>query len=219
MRVSHETIYQWIYALQTTGDGVYLNLRFSHKRRRRHRAAKSQRGQIAYRKLIHERPQEVEEKVIVGHWEGDTMEGQKGTGFLVTQVERVTGYTVVAPMNNKEAETLNRAAIDALKALPIEIRMTITVDNGKEFARHQELEIATSMQVYFAEPYSSWQRGLNENTNGLLRQYFPKGSDFRKLTSAEIERAMKELNHRPRKRLNYQTPHEILMQHIVALQN
>jgi IS30 family transposase len=107
----------------------------------------------------------------------------------------------------------------ALKALPIEIRKTITVDNGKEFARHQELEAATNMQVYFAEPYSSWQRGLNENTNVLLRQYFPKGSDFRKLTPAEIERAMKELNHRPRKRLNYQTPHEILMQHIVALQN
>jgi IS30 family transposase len=219
IRVSHETIYQWLYALKREGSDLYQSLRFSRKKRRTRRDAKSQRGMILQRKLIHERPSAVELKQEIGHWEGDTMEGQKGSGYLVTQVERVTGYTVIAAMKNKEAETLNTAAESSLKALPEVLKKTLTVDNGKEFAKHKELNKRTGMEVYFADPYSSWQRGLNENTNGLLRQYFPKGSDFRKLTRGQIERAMQELNHRPRKRLNWQTPHEMLMQHIVALQN
>lgn len=218
LRISHETIYKWVYALKREGSDLYKTLRFSHKKRRSRRDAKKLRGQIADRRLIHERPAEVEEKVVIGHWEGDTVEGQKGSGYLVTLVERVSSYTIAAHIPTKEAESLNDAAITSFKALPPEIQKTLTVDNGKEFSRHQELERATNMQVYFADPYSSWQRGLNENTNGLLRHYFPKGTDFRKLTQSHIQHALKQLNHRPRKKLNFLTPHEFLMQHIVALQ-
>ena len=218
MRISSETIYKWVYALKKQGENLWKYLRMCRKTRRKRRDGISRRGVLTERKLIQERPHEVERKAVIGHWEGDTVEGQKGTGYLVTNVERVTSYTVIAQITNKKAETLNQAAANSLKELPDEVKKTLTVDNGTEFSGHKQLEVMTKMDVYFADPYASWQRGLNENTNGLLRQYFPKGMDFRKLTKSALAKAVHELNHRPRKKLKFKTPHEVLFEYIVALE-
>ena len=144
-----------------------------------------------------------------GDWEGDTMEGSKGSGGLATHVERKCRYLLAAKLTDKKAVTMTQQSIKSFRRTPRILRQTLTLDNGKEFTQFKELERKTGLKVYFADPYSAWQRGTNENTNGLLRQYFPKGSDLSILTHTEVQRVEDKLNSRPRKILGYKTPSEV----------
>jgi IS30 family transposase len=209
MRASLETIYQWIYLDASEGGTLYHHLRRGRKKRRRQKRYGSGRRFIPGRVSISERPDSVETRERFGDWEGDTIEGKKSTGYMATHVERKSRFLIAAKLLNKKAESLTSESVKAFGRIPKEMRKTLTVDNGKEFARFKELENQTGLTVYFADPYSAWQRGTNENTNGLLRQYFPKGTDFRNVTAEELAFAVKKLNHRPRKCLGYQSPYEV----------
>ena len=205
MRISHETIYQWIYTDAVNGGDLYAHLRRLHKKRH----YGSGRGLIPGRVSISKRPEAVDSRKHFGDWEGDTVEGAKGTGGIASHVERKSRYLIAAKLFDKTAKTMTIASIKAFKRIPKIMRKTLTVDNGKEFSLFKELENKTGLCIYFADPYSAWQRGSNENTNGLIRQYFPKGTNFRDINNKNLALAVKKLNHRPRKCLNYQTPHEI----------
>ena len=209
MRISHETIYQWIYLDASTGGDLYTRLRRHHKRRRKQRRYGSGRGLIPDRISISERPKEAENREHFGHWEGDTVEGAKGKGALASHVERKSRYLIAAKLPDKAADTMTNASAKAFRRIPKKKRKTLTVDNGKEFSRFKELEQKTGFSIYFADPYSAWQRGSNENTNGLIRQYFPKGTNFTDVNDKDVAIVVKKLNHRPRKCLDYQTPHEV----------
>ena len=209
MRVSHETIYRWIYLEARRGGTLYHHLRGRRKKRRRQKGYGSGRRFIPGRVSISERPAIVETRKRFGDWEGDTIGGKKSSGYISTNVERKSRYLIATKLPDKKAESLNLISIKAFWRIPKKMRKTLTVDNGREFARFKELEDKIGLTVYFADPYAAWQRGTNENTNGLLRQYFPKGSDFRKITKNDIVTVVKRINHRPRKCLNYQSPHEV----------
>lgn len=212
MRINHETIYRWVY-LDASQDGdLHTHLRRRHKKRRRQTRYGSGRRFIPGRVSIDQRPAIVDARERFGDWEGDTMEGAKGTGCLATHVERKSRYLVAAKLSDKKASTMNAQSIKSFWRIPRTMRQTLTVDNGKEFSQFKELESKTGLKVYFADPYAAWQRGTNENTNGLLRHYFPKGVDFQKISEEELDIIIKKVNHRPRKCLNYQTPHEVFSQ-------
>lgn len=208
MRVSQETIYRWVYLDATVAGDLYLNLRRRRKKRRRQkRYGKGRR--FADRKCITQRPEIVDGRQRYGDWEGDTIEGKKSSGYIATVVERKSRYLLASKMENKMAATLTEQGIRSFRSIPKKMRQTLTVDNGPEFAQFKEYEEKTGLDIYFAKPYSPWQRGANENTNGLLRQYFPKGYDFKKVTEEDVRHAVERLNSRPRKCLNYRTPIEI----------
>jgi IS30 family transposase len=207
--VSPSTIYSWVYRNRNEGGEFYKYLRQSHRRRRKRRASEDRRGQMPDRRMIDERPKVVNERKRIGDWEGDTVEGGKGSGFIATHVERKGRYTVAVKVADKSAETVTRATLGAMRKLPSDKVKTMTFDNGKEFAGFKELERGLDMRSYFARPYHSWERGTNENTNGLLRQFFPKGMDFRQINQPELDRVVELLNNRPRKCLNYRTPTEV----------
>jgi transposase, IS30 family len=207
--ISTGTIYSWIQRERAGGGVLYRYLRQSHRRRRQRRGSRERRGQIPDRRMIDERPQVVKERKRIGDWEGDTVEGCKSSGFLVTHVDRKSRYTEAVKVTDKSAETVTRATLVRMKKLPAEKVRTITYDNGKEFAGFKELENRLQMRSYFAHPYHSWERGTNENTNGLLRQFFPKGMDFRTVLQRDVDIALELLNNRPRKCLNYRTPTEV----------
>jgi len=209
MHMSTEGIYHWIYEDTVAGGELYKHLRRCHKKRKKQRKYGSLRGLIPNRVSIHERPETVGLRHRVGDWEGDTVEGCKGSGGIATHVERSSRYLIAAHLKDKTAHVFTTQSIKAFKVIPRTFRHTLTLDNGKENARFQTIEKKTGLTVYFADPYSSWQRGLNENTNGLLRQYFPKGSSFKNMTDEMLAQAVRKINHRPRKCLNYRTPHEV----------
>jgi len=209
IQISPLTIYSWIYRDRTEGGEFYKYLRQSHRRRRKRRRGEDRRGQMPDRRMIDQRPKVVNERKRMGDWEGDTVEGSKGSGFIATHVERKTRYTVAAKVADKSAETVTRATLEAMRTLPPEKVKTMTFDNGKEFAGFKELERGLEMRSYFARPYHSWERGTNENTNGLLRQFFPKGMDFGRIMQSHVDIALELLNNRPRKCLNYRTPTEV----------
>lgn len=158
---------------------------------------------------IHERPDCVATRERYGDWEGDTVEGRKGSGHIATHVERKSRYLIAAKLTDKSAAVTAKSVTGAYQRIPKAMRKTLTLDNGKEFARFKQIERDTGLKVYFADPYAAWQRGVNENTNGLLRRYFPKGADFTHITDESLAQVVNKLNHRPRKCLNYQTPHEV----------
>ena len=214
--ISHETIYLHIWADKRTGGDLYTHLRRQGKKYDKRRNGKSTRGHIRNRVSIDDRPQIVDEKSRIGDWEIDTVIGKGHSGALVTIVERVTKYTVSAQVNSKSAADVTEATIRLLKPLKNCVH-TITADNGKEFSYHEKIAKSLVADIYFAHPYSSWERGLNENTNGLLRQYFPKGTDLRRVKDLDVRRAIKRLNTRPRKDLGYQTPKELMDQHRAAI--
>ena len=214
--ISHETIYLHVWADKRAGGDLYTHLRRQGKKYDRRRNGKSTRGQIKNRVSIDERPKIVEDKSRVGDWEIDTMIGKGHSGAVVTVVERDTKFTVSKEVNSKCAEDVTRATIELLKPYEAAVH-TITADNGKEFAYHEKISEALTADVYFAHPYSSWERGLNENTNGLLRQYLPKATDFKKVTSNQVQEAVNKLNSRPRKDLNFKTPEELMNAHMAAL--
>lgn len=211
MRVSHETIYQWVYQQAARGADWYLQLR-RRRRRRRRRNARNQRQNkgIPGRVGIEHRPAVVDRRRRFGHWESDTVEGSKGTGALATHVERTSRYLCVGKLTDKQASTMSAVTGRLLGDLPAKLRRTMTADNGREFTRFASIERRLSLKVYFANPHSPWERGTNENTNGLLRDFFPKGTDFTTVTHAQVARVQWLLNTRPRKCLNYRTPLEVL---------
>lgn len=209
MRISPETIYQWVYRDAAEGGRLFDHLRRHHHKRRKQGRYGSGRGLIPGRVSISERPVIVERRARFGDWEGDTVEGARGKGGIASLVERKCRYLLAAPLADKSAAAMTRETNGALKQVPPILRKTLTVDNGKEFAAFKAIERQTGLSVYFADPYSAWQRGCNENTNGLLRQYFPKGADLSALSRSELASAVKRLNHRPRKCLGYRSPHEV----------
>lgn len=212
MRISHDTIYRWVYLAAEQGGDLHNHLRRRHKKRRKQKRYGSGRRFIAGRVPIHERPAIVAERQRFGDWEGDTLEGARGSGGLATHVERKSRYLIAAKLTDKKAATMTAETSRVFTRLPRVMRQTLTVDNGSEFSQFKELERKTGLKVFFADPYAAWQRGTNENTNGLLRYYFPKGTDFQKVSEEEIELTVKKVNHRPRKCLNYRTPHEVFFQ-------
>ena len=212
MRISHETIYHWIYLDSRTKGDLHRHLRRRHKYRRRQRRYGSGRRFIPDRVSIDLRPSLIATRERFGDWEGDTLEGGKGQGALATHVERRSRYVLAAKLTDKKASTMNLQSIGSFRSVPGRLRHTLTLDNGKEFSQFKEIEAKTGLAIYFADPYAAWQRGTNENTNGLLRYYFPKGTDFRNVSEKEVALVVKKLNTRPRKCLNYQTPYEVYRQ-------
>ncbi len=212
MRVSTETIYRWVYRDANQGGQLFNCLCRCHKKRRRQHRYGTGRGLIPGRVSINLRPDLVATRERFGDWEGDTVEGAKGSGNITTHVERKSRYLIAGKLTNKTAAVTAKVATAAYRRIPKALRHTLTLDNGKEFARFGDIEKNTGLTVYFADPYSAWQRGANENTNGLLRRYFPKGMDFRNVTEKTLAEAVKKLNHRPRKCLGYRTPHEVFQE-------
>ena len=206
--ISHERIYQHIWADKHHGGTLHTHLRQSRKKRKKQYGSKDKRGQIRNRVSIDERPAIVAEKTRLGDWEIDTVIGQNHQGVLVTIVDRVSKFTLIKKVDSKHADVVTAAAISLLQPYP-DKTLTITADNGKEFAGHETIKEQLNADVYFAHPYHSWERGLNENTNGLIRQYFTKGSSFENITDDEVEAVMIKLNHRPRKTLKFKTPHAV----------
>lgn len=215
MRISHEAIYQYIYILPrgSLKKELIMALRQERKYRRkkggRKGKAEENRGKIADMLSIEERPKEVEDRIIPGHWEGDLIMGKHKRTALGTLVERTTRYTLIVPLGTKkDAVSVRKAYARALRTVPKELTKTLTYDQGKEMSEHKTFTVETGIQVYFAHPGSPWERGTNENTNGLIRQYFPKGTDFSNVTTREIRRVQRQLNDRPRQALGFYKPDE-----------
>ncbi|WP_323030737.1 IS30 family transposase [Brachymonas denitrificans] len=208
LAVSHESVYLHIYANKAAGGELHRNLRSQKPRRKRYLGARDRRGQIANRRPISERPSHIDARKQVGHWEGDTVIGAAHKQAIVTLVERKSGYAVLAKVRRKTADLVGRAIEEKLEPLCARVK-TLTVDNGKEFADHQTVDQTLGIKTYFADPYCSWQRGSNENFNGLLRQYIPKKRRLETVTEEELTMIENRLNHRPRKRLGFKTPYEV----------
>ena len=207
-QLSRQTIYDWI-AGQPAEQREHFRqfLRFGRPRRKR-----PESGRLPGAVPIDGRPRVVDLRRRFGDWEGDTIVSRGRRGGLVSFVERKSGYTLLARVENLRAATVRQAAQKRLTPLPSHLRRTMTFDNGKEFAEHENLAAATGMSIYFAKPYCAWQRGTNENTNGLVRQYLPKGTDLTAYSHREVAAIQSSLNDRPRKRLGYLTPREALTQ-------
>ncbi len=211
MRISHETIYTYLYVLPRGELKKELLSCLRQNRKHRH---KQRRGILASRKIenmlsIEERPIEVADRIIPGHWEGDLIVGRYNKSALGTLVERTTRTTLLIPVKSKGAEDVARAFAKEVKKLPKQMKLTMTYDQGREMAQHKLFTNSTGVKVYFAHPRSPWERGTNENTNGLIRQYFPKGTDFTKVSRREVKRVQNQLNGRPRKVLKFRTPFEV----------
>jgi len=214
--ISHETIYRHIWHDKERHGSLYTCLRRQGKAYQPGNQSQAGRGHIKNRVSINERPKVVDEKSRVGDWEIDLVIGKGHSGALVTIVERATSFCVSTQIDDKSAKTVTTATIALLKPYKGAV-LTITADNGKEFAYHEQMTTALNADVYFADPYCSWQRGLNENTNGLLRQYWPKCTDFKKVSPKEVADVIVELNNRPRKKLNYKTPAKVMAEHMAAI--
>jgi transposase, IS30 family len=206
--ISHERIYQHVWADKCRGGTLFKHLRQRHKKRKKQYGSKDKRGQIRNRVSIDDRPDIVTQKSRLGDWEIDTVIGKNHQGALVTLVDRVSKFTLLKKVNSKHADVVTEATIILLQPY-LDKTLTITADNDKEFAGHEKIKEQLKADVYFAHPYSSWERGLNENTNGLIRQYFTKGSSFESITNDDVDAVMYKLNHRPRKTLNYKTPNAV----------
>jgi IS30 family transposase len=221
MRISHEAIYRYIYVLPR-GElkrTLIRALRQEHAYRHKQKGKKSQetRGKITEMLSIEERPAEVEDRSVPGHWEGDLILGKNRQSALGTLVERTTRYTMLVPLGNKrDAVTVREAFARSFATLPVELKKSLTYDQGKEMGEHRRFTIDTDIKVYFAHPSSPWERGTNENTNGLIRQYFPKGTDFSRVSLEDVKMVQRRLNDRPRAVLNYLKPDEVI-NNLVAL--
>lgn len=215
--ISHTTIYRWIWSDRQRAENLRTHLRVAWKKRRKIYGKPTKRGQIPNRVSIEERPEIVEQRLRIGDWEGDTVVGKGRKGYVMTNVDRLSLYLVARKVQRATGQAVADSIYQAMRRMPADKRKTQTFDNGREFSRHETIARQLKMDVYFAHPYSSWERGTNENTNGLLRQYLPKSRDFGTLTDAELARYVWRLNNRPRKCLNYKTPAEVFHQRTVAL--
>jgi IS30 family transposase len=216
IRISHEWIYQHILADQRAKGDLYTHLRQHGKQRKRY-GKHDRRGKLPNRVSIEERPLLVEQRERLGDWEIDTLVGKGHRGALVSLVERKSRYTLLQPVTQRLADLVADATISLLQPFT-DLVYTITGDNGKEFAEHVRIAEALKANFYFAHPYSAWERGTNENTNGLVRQYFPKKTDFSRVETGATKLAMEKLNHRPRKCLDFNSPFEVFFHLSVALQ-
>ena len=207
--VSPEWIYQHIYEDKRQGGTLHTHLRCQKKRRKRH-GTTDRRGQIIGRVCITERPDVVETRSRIGDWEVDTVIGKQGGAVLVTLAERKSRFSMIIKAENKTAAAVSAAITKAMAPYAANVH-TLTYDNGKEFAYHQKVSDGLEAQAFFAHPYHSWERGLNENTNGLIRQYLPKGKSFDDLTDQEVQDIMDKLNNRPKKCLGFRTPNQVFL--------
>jgi IS30 family transposase len=206
--VAHESIYRYIYANKANGGKLYTYLRHKNKKYHKRSNDYKARGTIIDRVMIDKRPKIVDKKQRIGDFEIDTVIGKNHVGALVTVVDRKSKFTIIKNIASKQADEVSKALIDMITPIKA-ITHTITSDNGKEFAYHKEISAALDTKFYFANPYHSWERGLNEHTNGLIRQYLPKKSEFTNVSKEQIIMIQNRLNHRPRKVLGYKTPYEV----------
>ena len=221
LRVSHEAIYTAIYALPR-GElrrELISYLRQDKPRRGRKPKASERRGKLCGMTNIKERPEEIEGRLVPGHWEGDLILGAGGASAIGTLVERATRFVVLVRMPTRKADVASSAFAGALNAIPSSLRKTLTYDQGKEMADHENLALNTGIRIFFADPHSPWQRGSNENTNGLLRQYFPKGTSLSGFDQDDLDTVANSLNGRPRKTLDFATPNEQFKNLLAALAN
>ncbi len=207
-RLSHETIYKYIWRDKAAGGSLWLHLRQSSKRRRKRYKAYDSRGRLANKRHINERPKTVESRRYKGHWEIDTVHGRGSSHCIVTLLERKTGYVMIGKLRDKSTASLNKKTISLINRDPTGFK-TITSDNGTEFHQYRKIEARCKTKFYFANPYHSWDRGSNENVNGLIRQYLPKTVSMANLTQQQCNQIASKLNRRPRKRHNYKTPEEM----------
>ena len=205
--ISHEWIYQYIYEDKRQGGNLHSHLRCQKARRKRY-GSNDRRGRIRGRVSIEERPGVVDDRTRIGDWEADTVIGKQGGPVLVTLVERKSRFSLIALAWDKSATAVKESILTVFKPVANQVH-TVTYDNGKEFAYHQEISKELDSEAYFAHPYHSWERGLNENTNGLIRQYLPKGIDLRGVSSKTVRQIENKLNNRPRKCLGFKTPNEV----------
>ena len=217
MQISHESIYTYIYLL---GRGslkkeLIEGLRQRKSSRNSRKSVYEKRSHIADMISIEERPAEVSDRSVAGHWEGDLIMGKANKSALGVIVERKTRIVLLVPLQAKDAYSVREAFEKELVNLPEQMRKSMTYDNGREMTQHKLFTANTKMQVYFCHPYSPWERGTCENTNGLLRQYFPKGTDFTKVSVEDIKTAQHELNERPRKTLEWKTPKDVFEKEIL----
>lgn len=222
MRVCHETLYQAIYANRHQLDYLLEYLVQARPKRRKRGQGKTRRGPIIPNRVsIKERPSHIEQRTVVGHWEGDLVVGARQDGFILTLVERASRLLRIKKIETKRAAQVAQAVIDALQDCPVSWVKSITFDNGSEFCDHQAIAKALNVDVYFADPYSAYQRGSNEQVNGLVRRYLPKGTSFANLNDQQLQNIEQEINDRPRKCLGYQYPNKIFLlqrqQHLRAL--
>jgi IS30 family transposase len=210
--VSHERIYQHIWRDKKQDGDLYLHLRNGRKRYRKRGAEKDKRGQIPNKVNIKDRPEEVEDRLYFGDFEVDLIIGKNHKQALVTANDRSTGIFRMKKIDSKEAINVEKAIVEMLQDLGVK---TLTSDNGKEFTNHQSIAEQLSLNYYFADPYSSWQRGSNENLNGLVRQYFPKRYDFNLLKDERVLEVQEKLNNRPRERFGFLTPNEVYLHSII----
>lgn len=205
--MSHETIYLHIWRDKANGGDLWTHLRQSSKRRRKRYKAYDSRGKLADKRMISERPSIVETRKTKGHWEIDLVHGKGSKHCIVTLLERKTGFVQIGILPDKSTTELNKKAIELINRDPC-LYKTITSDNGTEFHQYKKIEAVTDVKFYFARPYHSWERGSNENVNGLIRQYLPKGTSMEGLTQKQCNDIATKLNRRPRKRLKFKTPEE-----------
>lgn len=210
MHISHESIYTYIYVLPRgeLRKELISYLRQGARGRQRRKRDTDERGKIPNMVSIHERPKEVENRTVPGHWESDLIIGKAHTSAIGTLVERTTRTTILVPLKSKDAKTVRESFAKTVKKLPKEMFLSMTHDRGSEMSEHELFTKETKVQVYFADPHSPWQRGTNENTNGLIRDFFPKGTDFNQVSVRELKRVQRLLNERPRKTLGWNTPQE-----------
>jgi len=206
-RISHETIYKYIWQDKINGGNLWKYLRQSPKQRRKRYRSYDSRGRMSDKRHISERPKSVESRHTKGHWEIDTVMGHGSNDCIVTLHERKTGFVLIEKLKDRTTSSLNKRTISLINRLPGAFK-TITADNGTEFHQYRKIETKTRVLFYFATPHHSWERGSNENTNGLIRQYLPKGKSMNKLTEQQCDAIAYNLNTRPRKRLNFKTPEE-----------
>ena len=210
MRISHEAIYSYLYILPR-GElkrRLVSHLRRHHKHRCKGNKGRKKSGPVTDFLSIEERPAEVADRIIPGHWEGDLIIGSRNASALGTLLERTTRMTFLVKLENQDAPIVRKAFTEEFRRLPKGLKRTLTYDQGQEMAQHKLFTKETDITVYFAHPHSPWERGSNENTNALLRQYFPKGTDFTKISKRRFKEVQDELNDRPRKTLGWYTPHE-----------
>ena len=208
LRISHETIYRYIWNDMLRGGSLHSYLRCARKRRRKRYGAYDSRGRLAGKRHISERPAAAENRSRIGHLEGDTMIGGADKHCVLTMVDRKTGYLFIGKLKERTVEAATRSAISIIRNARRPVR-TITLDNGTEFHGYKQIEASTRALVYFATPHHSWERGTNENTNGLVRQYLPKRKTMKHISQADCDRIAAHLNHRPRKRHGFLTPAEL----------
>jgi IS30 family transposase len=213
--ISHEWIYQYVYADYRAGGPLYKHLRSQKKRRKRLRG-QDRRGQLSGRRSIEERPAIVEDRSRIGDWEVDTIIGQRHQQAIVTLTERKSRFALLGKVSKRSARQVRERLVQLMRPFLDKLK-TMTSDNGKEFAQHEQLAVDLAMDFFFAHPYASWERGSNENMNGLVRQYLPKKTDFCQVTNADLVWIMDRLNLRPRKCLGFRTPFEVFFDLPVAL--